>query len=62
MGTALELSDPAPDFANLARAFGWYAEGPVSEGSALREAVERAVRVIEEEGTPALVDAVTRYR
>lgn len=24
------IDDPAPDFAGLARAFGWYADGPVS--------------------------------
>ena len=27
----MDISDPAPDFATLARGFGWYAEGPIED-------------------------------
>ena len=56
------IDDPAPDFAGLARSLGWYAEGPVSDPADLGGALERAIAVIEEEGRPALVDAVTLPR
>lgn len=58
----MEIDRPAPDFAALARAFGWYAEGPISDGNQVRAAVERAARVVLDEGRPALVDCVTRFR
>lgn len=55
------INDPPPDFANLARAFGWYAEGPIEQpnqvGAALRRALERV-----KQGQPALVDTVTQFR
>ncbi|HWP35110.1 MAG TPA: thiamine pyrophosphate-binding protein [Thermodesulfobacteriota bacterium] len=58
----MELDHPAPDFAALARAFGWYAEGPITDGSQVYPALERAIRVLESEGRPALVDCVTQFR
>jgi len=57
-----ELDRPAPDFAKLAQAFGWYAEGPIEDPDAVRAAVARAARVVREEGRPALVDTVTQVR
>ncbi len=57
----MDLYDPAPDFATLARAFGWYAEGPIEDGGLLGDALRRAVEQVRA-GTPALVDAVTRHR
>lgn len=57
----LEIDRPAPDFAGVARSLGWYAEGPIDDGNQVRAAVERAIRVVEE-GRPALVDCVTRFR
>jgi thiamine pyrophosphate-dependent acetolactate synthase large subunit-like protein len=57
-----ELDRPAPDFAKLAQAFGWYAEGPIEDPDAVRAAVARAARVVQEEGRPALVDTVTQFR
>lgn len=57
-----EIDGPAPDFAGLARSMGWWAEGPVLTAGALAESLARAVRVVREEGRPALVDAVTLPR
>ncbi|MCL4439147.1 MAG: thiamine pyrophosphate-dependent enzyme, partial [Firmicutes bacterium] len=57
----MEIGRPEPDFAGLARSFGWYAEGPIENGDEVRAAVERAIRVIEKEGRPALVDVVTGF-
>jgi thiamine pyrophosphate-dependent acetolactate synthase large subunit-like protein len=57
-----EIDGPAPDFAGLARSMGWWAEGPVLTGDALGGALGRAVRVVKEDGRPALVDAVTMPR
>lgn len=58
----MEIANPAPDFATLARAFGWYAEGPIEDPSQVRTAVERAAQVVRTEGRPALVDTVTQFR
>jgi acetolactate synthase I/II/III large subunit len=57
----MELDRPPPDFAGVARSLGWWAEGPISEPSALRPALERAVEVVSD-GGPALVDVVCRPR
>jgi thiamine pyrophosphate-dependent acetolactate synthase large subunit-like protein len=57
----MDISDPAPDFAMLARAFGWYAEGPVEDPRMMRPALERALREVKA-GRPALVDAIVRKR
>jgi acetolactate synthase-1/2/3 large subunit len=57
----MDLDDPAPDFAALARSMGWYAEGPISRpdevGPALRRAIERV-----KSGQPALLDTLTQKR
>jgi acetolactate synthase-1/2/3 large subunit len=58
----MELDHPAPDFAKLAQALGWYAEGPIEDPAEVRAAVARAARVVKEEGRPALVDTVTQFR
>jgi benzoylformate decarboxylase/acetolactate synthase-1/2/3 large subunit len=58
----VEIDGPAPDFAMLAKAFGWYAEGPIEDPAAIRDAVKRAARVVMEQGRPALVDVVTAHR
>jgi len=56
-----ELSGPAPDFVKLAQTFGWYAEGPIEDGSKVQDAVKRAIQVIRKEGRPALIDTVTQF-
>jgi benzoylformate decarboxylase/acetolactate synthase-1/2/3 large subunit len=54
----LLLDDPAPDFAGLARSFGWYALGPITDPDQVGPAVAEAAEVVAERGRPALVDVV----
>jgi acetolactate synthase-1/2/3 large subunit len=58
----MDLSDPAPDFAMLAKSFGWYSEGPVTDPKDIGPAVKRAIEAIKREGRPALVDTIVRRR
>lgn len=58
----MEIDKPAPDFAGLARSFGWYSIGPIEVGSEVGPAVRKARDVVLSEGRPALVDVVTQYR
>lgn len=58
----MEIDDPAPDFAALARSFGWYAEGPIDDPGAVGAAVRRAADRVTGTGLPALVDVVCRPR
>jgi acetolactate synthase-1/2/3 large subunit len=60
IGVAIE--EPPPDFAALAKSFGWYAEGPIEDPDQIREAVARAAKIVMEEGRPALVDVVCAHR
>jgi acetolactate synthase-1/2/3 large subunit len=59
IGQAIDA--PPPDFAALARSFGWHGEGPFEKpgevGAALRRAIEKV-----KAGQPALVDTVTQFR
>jgi thiamine pyrophosphate-dependent acetolactate synthase large subunit-like protein len=57
-----ELDDPAPDFAALAKSFGWYAEGPIADPDAAGPAIERALAHVKERRLPALVDTIVRRR
>ena len=54
----MAIDDPAPDFAALARGFGWQAEGPVTDPAEVRAAVRRAADAVLSTGRPALVDVV----
>ena len=54
----MELNNPAPDFAALARSFSWHAEGPIADPDEVQDAVRRAVEYIERTGLPALVDVI----
>jgi thiamine pyrophosphate-dependent acetolactate synthase large subunit-like protein len=58
----IALDEPATDFATLARAFGWWSEGPIVDPDAVEAAVGRAADVVLREGRPALVDVVCEYR
>src|SRR5581483_5061 len=58
----MEIDDPAPDFAALARSFGWYAEGPVEDPEDVGAAVRRATDHVLGGDRPALVDVVCRPR
>ena len=57
----MDMRGPAPDFAGLARAMGWYAEGPIESGAELGPALRRAIKQVKD-GKPSLVDAITRFR
>ena len=57
----MDLSDPAPDFAALAKAMGWYAEGPIEHGSEVGPALKRAIARVKN-GQPALLDTITQKR
>ena len=57
----MDINDPAPDFAKLAQAQGWYAEGPFEHGDQVKGALRRAIEVVKS-GRPALVDTVTQFR
>jgi acetolactate synthase-1/2/3 large subunit len=58
----MEIDDPAPDFAALARSFGWYAEGPIDDPGKVGAAVRRAADKVTGTGLPALVDVVCQPR
>jgi acetolactate synthase-1/2/3 large subunit len=57
----MDLCDPDPDFAGLARAMGWYAEGPIDKGKDVKPALKRAIERVKA-GQPALVDTITQKR
>ena len=57
-GVGQEISDPAPDFAAIARGFGLYAEGPIEDPREIPGALRRAIAVVKE-GKPALIDVIT---
>jgi len=57
----MDLDDPAPDFAGLARSMGWYAEGPIARGEDIGPALLRAIDRVKA-GQPALVDVLTQKR
>ena len=56
----IRIDDPAPDFAQIAQGFGVWAEGPIDSADAVGPALRRALRVVKDEGRPALVDVITR--
>lgn len=59
-GIGIEITDPPPDFATLARSFGWHAAGPITSPQDVAEEVRRAADVVMRTGQPALVDVVCR--
>lgn len=60
-GIGTKLNEPPVDYAQLARSFGVYGEGPIDNPGDLRAALERAAKVVRE-GSPALVDVITQPR
>ncbi|HEV2439270.1 MAG TPA: thiamine pyrophosphate-dependent enzyme [bacterium] len=56
----IRIEEPPVDFAAMARAFGVHGEGPVEDPAQIAPAVRRALRVVKDEGRPALVDVVLR--
>ena len=59
IGTA--LNEPNIDYASIAKGYGLYAEGPISNPKDLGPAIKRAIERVKK-GEPALVDVVTQPR
>jgi acetolactate synthase I/II/III large subunit len=57
----MDMDDPAPDFAAMAKAMGWYAEGPIDRPGDIAAALERAIKRVKA-GQPALLDTITQKR
>jgi acetolactate synthase-1/2/3 large subunit len=57
----MDLVDPSPDFATLAKSMGWYAEGPIDQPKDVGPALVRAIGQVKG-GRPALLDTITRHR
>jgi acetolactate synthase-1/2/3 large subunit len=57
----MDMDDPAPDFAGLARSMGWYAEGPIERPADVAPALKRAIERVKA-GQPALLDTITQKR
>jgi acetolactate synthase-1/2/3 large subunit len=55
------ITDPNVDYATVARGFGVYGEGPITDPKELAPAVKRALAVVRR-GEPALIDVVTDPR
>ena len=61
-GVGTRLDDPPVNFAQMAQSFGLYGEGPIETVDAIRPALERALHIVKEEKTLALVDIVMQPR
>ena len=57
----MDLDDPPPDFASMARSMGWYAEGPIDRPQDVAGALKRAIAAVKA-GQPALLDTITQKR
>src|ERR1041385_1384587 len=57
----MDMDDPAPDFAALAKSMGWYAEGPIDRPGDVGPALKRAIARVKA-GQPALLDTITQKR
>src|SRR5262249_42588187 len=57
----MDMDDPAPDFAALAKSMGWYAEGPINRPRDVGPALKRAIARVKA-GQPALLDTITQKR
>ncbi|GKQ51841.1 thiamine pyrophosphate-binding protein [Bradyrhizobium sp. Ce-3] len=55
------LKDPFVDYATVAKGFGVYGEGPISDPNALAPALKRAIAMVKS-GQPALLDVVMDQR
>jgi acetolactate synthase-1/2/3 large subunit len=57
----MDIFDPEPDFATIARGMGCYAEGPIENPDDIGPALRRALEEVKK-GKPALVDVITQHR
>jgi acetolactate synthase-1/2/3 large subunit len=58
----MAINEPAPDFAAIAKGFGWWAKGPIEDPAQVRDAVQRAADHVLSTGKPALVDVVCQFK
>jgi thiamine pyrophosphate-dependent acetolactate synthase large subunit-like protein len=61
-GEGIWISGPEIDYATMARSMGVYGEGPIDRPEEVIPAVQRAMRVVQEQQLPALVDVVCQPR
>lgn len=57
----MDMVEPPPDFANIARSFGWYAEGPIDNPQDVAAALKRGIEAVKR-GQPALIDTITQHK
>ncbi|MEX0852383.1 MAG: thiamine pyrophosphate-binding protein [Bauldia sp.] len=57
----MDIVDPAPDFATIARGMGCHGEGPIADPAEIGPALRRALAEVKA-GRPALVDVITQHR
>jgi thiamine pyrophosphate-dependent acetolactate synthase large subunit-like protein len=57
----MDMTDPDPDFASMAKSMGWYAEGPIDQPKNVAAALKRAIAKVKA-GQPALLDTITQKR
>ena len=55
------LTDPDIDFATVAKGFGVYAEGPITDPNEVGPALKRAIAIVKQ-GRPALLDTIVEPR
>ena len=60
-GIGVDLKDPAPDFAAMARALNVEGFGPITEPDQLGPTLDRAIEIVRN-GQPAVIDVVTQPR
>ncbi len=60
-GIGTTITDPNIDYANMAKTYGMYGEGPISDPKDLGPAIRRAIERVKK-GEPALIDCVTQPR
>jgi len=60
-GVGSAINDPNIDYATMAKAYGMYGKGPITDPNDLGPAIKQAIEVVKR-GEPALIDVVTQPR
>ena len=55
------INDPNIDYATMAKAYGMYSRGPITDPKDLGGAIQQAIEVVKR-GEPALIDVITQPR
>lgn len=58
----IRIEEPNVDFGAMARTYGVWGVGPITEPKDITKALREAIKVVKEEGKPALVDVVCQMR